>query len=54
MFSGEFSEEEDNEFNRWVYRKQQLSSMTALRSMVDVADVRLEQKLRYEYAKLKS
>ena len=35
-------------------RKRHLSSMTALRESADVDDVRLERKLWYEYAKLKT
>ena len=53
MFAGELPEEEDDQFIRWVYRKRHLSSVTALRASADVADVRLERKLRFEYAKLK-
>ena len=47
-------EEEDNQFICWVNRKRHLSSMTALRAIANVAEVRLEQKLRYEYVKLKA
>ena len=54
LFVGELPEEEDNQFIRWVYRKRHLSIMTALRASADVADVRLERKLRYEYYKLKA
>ena len=44
LFAGEFPEEEDNQFIRWGYRERHLF----------VDDDRLERKLRYEYAKLKS
>ena len=42
LFAGELTEEEDNQFIRWVYRKRNLSSVPALRASADVADVRLE------------
>ena len=51
---GENECEEDNEFIRWVHRARHLSSMIALWSSASAADVRLERKLRYEYAKLKA
>uniref|UniRef100_M4BBE9 Uncharacterized protein n=1 Tax=Hyaloperonospora arabidopsidis (strain Emoy2) TaxID=559515 RepID=M4BBE9_HYAAE len=54
LFAGETKDEEDNEFIRWVHRTRRLSSMYALRASVSVADVRLERKLRYDYAKLKA
>ena len=54
LFASELPKEEDNQFIRWVYRKQHLSSMTALRASADVADVRLGRKIRYEYAKIKT
>ena len=53
LFAGELTEEKDNQFIRWVYRKRHLSSMTALRSSADVADVRLKRNLWHEYANLK-
>ena len=46
LFAGELPDEEDNQFIRWVYRKRHLSSVSALRASADVADVRLERKLR--------
>ena len=54
VFAGKTTDEEDNDFIRWVHRTCRLSSMYALRSSVSVADVRLERKLRYDYAKLKA
>ena len=52
--SGESPDEEDNAFVRWAHRVRRLSSMTALRASADRADVLLERKLRFEYAKLKA
>ena len=52
LSAGESKDEEYNEFIRWVHRTRRLSSMYALRASVSVADVRLERKLRYDYAKL--
>ena len=37
-----------------MYRTRHLSSVLSLRASASVADVRLERKLRYEYAKLKA
>ena len=54
LFTGETTEEEDNDFIRWVHLTRRLSSRYALRASVSVADVRLERKLRYDYAKLKA
>uniref|UniRef100_M4BAE5 Uncharacterized protein n=1 Tax=Hyaloperonospora arabidopsidis (strain Emoy2) TaxID=559515 RepID=M4BAE5_HYAAE len=54
LSAGETKEEEDNKFIRWVHRTRRLSSMYALRASVSVADVCLERKLRYDYAKLKA
>ena len=48
------TDEEDNDFIRWVHRTRRLSSIYALRASVSVADVRLERKLRYDYAKIKA
>ena len=53
LYAGELPEEEDNQFIRWVYRKRHRSSVPALRASADIADVRLERKPRFEYAKLK-
>ena len=54
LYAGELPEEEGNQFIRWVYRKLHLSSVLALRASDDVADVRLERQLRFEYANLKA
>ena len=50
LFTGELTKEEDNQFIRWLYRTRHISSISALRASADVADARLEQKLRYENA----
>ena len=47
-------DEDNNEFIRWAHRARHLSSMLVLRDSVSVADVLLEHKIRYEYAKLKA
>ena len=54
LFSGETEEEEDMAFSRWAHYARRLSSMWALRASADVADIRLERKMRYDYAKLKA
>ena len=54
LFAGEDEMEEDNAFVRWVHRTRRLSSMYALRASASAAGVRLERKLRYDYAKLKA
>ena len=48
----EVETEDNNEFIRWVHRERHLSSMLTLRNIAKVSDVRLERKLRCEYAKL--
>ena len=52
--AGETKDEGDNEFIRGVHRTRRLSSMYPLRASVSVADVLLERKLRYDYAKPKA
>uniref|UniRef100_M4C6P9 Uncharacterized protein n=1 Tax=Hyaloperonospora arabidopsidis (strain Emoy2) TaxID=559515 RepID=M4C6P9_HYAAE len=54
VFAGETTDEEADAFVRWVHRTRRRSSMYVLRASVSVADVRLERKLRYDYAKLKA
>ena len=51
---GELASEEDNAFIRWVHKARRLSSINALRASADKADVRLERKLRYDFAKLRA
>ena len=45
---------EDNAFIRWVHKARRLRSTSALRASADKADVRLERKLRYDFAKLRA
>uniref|UniRef100_A0AAV1UW03 Uncharacterized protein n=1 Tax=Peronospora matthiolae TaxID=2874970 RepID=A0AAV1UW03_9STRA len=52
LITGKTTDEEDNDFIRWVHYTRSLSSMYAWRAGVSVVDVRLERKLRYDYAKL--
>ena len=54
LYPGESEVENDNIFTRWPYRARRLPSMNALRASASKADVRLERKLRYEFAKLKA
>ena len=51
---GEDEGEDNIEFIRWVHRARRLSSMMALRASENAVDIRLERKLRFEYAKLKA
>ena len=54
LYPGEIEAEDDSMFTRWSHRARRLPSMSALRSSASMADVRLERKLRYEFAKLKA
>uniref|UniRef100_A0AAV1VM06 Uncharacterized protein n=1 Tax=Peronospora matthiolae TaxID=2874970 RepID=A0AAV1VM06_9STRA len=54
LFAGITVSEEDDAFVRWVLHVRRLSNMFALRASANVADVRLERKLRYDKAKLKA
>uniref|UniRef100_A0AAV1UF10 Uncharacterized protein n=1 Tax=Peronospora matthiolae TaxID=2874970 RepID=A0AAV1UF10_9STRA len=54
LSAGEKESEENDAFVRWVHRIRRLSSMSALRASVNMADVRLERNLRYDDAKLKA
>ena len=54
LSAGEDEIKENNAFVRWVHRVRRPSSMYALRASASVADVRLERKLRYDYAKSKA
>ena len=53
LFAGESQEEEDNAFVRWVHRKRHFTRMFALIASANVADVRLERRLRLDYTSLK-
>ena len=54
LYPGESEAEDDSTFTRWAHRARRLPSMSALRSSASKADIRLERKLRYELAKLKT
>uniref|UniRef100_A0AAV1USY5 Uncharacterized protein n=1 Tax=Peronospora matthiolae TaxID=2874970 RepID=A0AAV1USY5_9STRA len=54
LLAGEKVSEEDDAFVRWVHHVRRLSKMFALRAGAHAADVRLERKLRYDYAKLRA
>ena len=54
LYPGESEANDDSTFTRWAHRARRLPSMSALRSSASKADVRLERKLRYEFAKLKA
>ena len=46
LFPGETEDEDFSAFVRWVHHVRRLSSMYSLRASADLADVRLERKLR--------
>uniref|UniRef100_A0AAV1TSM0 Uncharacterized protein n=1 Tax=Peronospora matthiolae TaxID=2874970 RepID=A0AAV1TSM0_9STRA len=54
LLAGETASEEDDAFVHWVHYVHRLSNIFALRASTHAADVRLERKLRYDYAKLKA
>uniref|UniRef100_A0AAV1TGZ3 Uncharacterized protein n=1 Tax=Peronospora matthiolae TaxID=2874970 RepID=A0AAV1TGZ3_9STRA len=54
LLAGETVSEEDNAFVHWVHYVRRLSNSFVLRASAHAADVRLERKLRYDYAKLKA
>uniref|UniRef100_A0AAV1UXX5 Uncharacterized protein n=1 Tax=Peronospora matthiolae TaxID=2874970 RepID=A0AAV1UXX5_9STRA len=54
LLAGETASEEDDAFVHWVHYVRRLSNIFALRASAHAADVRLERKLWYDYAKLKA
>ena len=54
LLHNERESDEDMAFVRWVHRTRRLPSITALRASFSKADVRLERKLRYEFATLRA
>ena len=54
LYPDESEAEDDSTFTRWAHRARRLPSMIALRCSASKADVRLERKLRYEFAKLRA
>ena len=51
---GKLASEENNAFIHWVHKSRRLSSINALIASADKADVRLQRKLRYEFAKVRA
>ena len=54
LYLGESESEDNSTFTRWAQRARRLASMNARRDSASKAEVRLERKLHYEFAKLKS
>ena len=54
LFAGEAEDDDDSVFVHWSHYVQRLTSMWALRASASVEDVRLESKMRFGYAKLKT
>uniref|UniRef100_A0AAV1UKF2 Uncharacterized protein n=1 Tax=Peronospora matthiolae TaxID=2874970 RepID=A0AAV1UKF2_9STRA len=54
LLAGETVSEEDDAFVHWVHYVRRLSNIFALRASAHAANVRLECKLRYDYAKIKA
>ena len=55
LYPGESEANDDSTFTRWAHRAHRarwLPSMSDLRSSASKADVRLERKTRYEFAKV--
>jgi len=54
LLPGETAQEDDVLFRNWVERARQLPSLDALRASFSEVDVRLERRLLFEYAKVKT
>ena len=54
LYPGEDENENDTFFTTWLHRVRKLRSVFALRESGDLADIRLERKLYYEFSKLKA
>jgi hypothetical protein len=54
LLAGETAQEDDVLFRNWVERARQLPSLDALRASFSEVDVRLERRLLFEYAKVKT
>ena len=54
LFASTMPDEEDNQFICWLYCRRHISGIPTIRVSADVADARLERKLRYENANLKA
>lgn len=54
LAQGELLHEDDAQFENWVHRARHLSSLEALRASFGEADVRLERRLRFDFAKVKT
>ena len=54
LFPNETSRENEHAFEKWVHRVRRLHNIDRLRASKDPGDVRLERKIRFDFAKLKA
>ena len=54
LFPNETLWENEHAFEKWVHRVRRLHNIDRLRASKDLGDVRLERKLRFDFAKLKA